>query len=373
MKIAIPTTDYPPIEGGISSVSLHVSRELAAMGHEVTVIAPWFPHMEVFDANEPVNVIRFSGYNFGWCRFFPMLLKSLSPMRRADLCLGVNIAYGGVMAWLLGARYVTFAYAYEFLKFQRVPILGTLLRRVYNRSAKAIAISKFTADQLASFGVAQNRIAVVLPGAPEARAVTRQEQQAIREKLGMNDGPILLAVGRLIARKGHATLLDAMPAVLNAHPAAQLIIVGRGPMESTLRQQVERLNLTRTVLMSGYLDDNEVNTLYSLCNVFTLPTGQDAGGHVEGFGLVFAEANAYGTPVVAGRSGGVTCAVVDGETGILVDPGDVDACAEAIISLLDDPERAKAMGEAGRNRVKSELNWRAFTTGILESLEPGDV
>ncbi|MFP6581213.1 MAG: glycosyltransferase, partial [Candidatus Hydrogenedentota bacterium] len=103
MKIAIPTADYPPIEGGISSVSLHLSRALAALGHEVTVIAPWFPDMKSFDHDEPVEVLRFRGYGLSWFRFFPMFRAALSPMHRADLVLAINISYGGIMAWLMGA------------------------------------------------------------------------------------------------------------------------------------------------------------------------------------------------------------------------------------------------------------------------------
>lgn len=373
MKIAIPTADYPPIEGGISSVSLHVSRELAALGHDVTVIAPWFPNMRDFDADEPVKVIRFGGYHLGWFRFIPMLLKSRSPIRSADLTLGINIAYGGAMAWFLGAPYLTFAYAYEFLKFQRVPVLGSMLRRVYSRSIKAIAISRFTAEQLASFGVDTEKIATILPGAPKPFPVLDEDTVAVKELLGLKDGPLLLAVGRLIIRKGHATLLKSMPAVLARFPDTRLVIVGRGPMEEQLRNQINELGLNESVLMPGYLDDKHVAALYQLCDVFTLPTGEDAGGHVEGFGLVFAEANAYGKPVVAGRSGGVTDAVVDGETGILVEPDDADACANAIISLLDNPDAAQTMGEAGRNRVESELNWREFVARMMAQVEADDV
>lgn len=372
MKIAIPTADYPPIEGGISSVSLHVSRELAALGHEVTVIAPWFPDTGDFDANEPVNVIRFRGYQLRWLRFIPMLLKSREPIRTADLTLGINIAYGGLMAWLLGARYVTFAYAYEFLKFQGVPVLGSMLRRAFNLSAKTIAISRFTAEQLTSFGVEIETIETILPGAPEALEIPESDEESIRRLLQWQGGPILLAVGRLVPRKGHATLFDAMPKILECHPTTQLAVVGRGPEETVLRDQIKHLELEHAIRMLGYLDDYDVARLYSVCDVFTLPTGEDAGGHVEGFGLVFAEANAYGKPVVAGRSGGVIDAVVDGETGILIKPGDAKACADAIISLLNDPERAKAMGETGRKRIESELNWTAFVKRMMEVVESDD-
>ena len=135
MRIVIPTADYPPIEGGISTVALHVSRELAGLGHEVTVVAPWFPDMDGFDAAEPVRVVRFGGYRWGWLRILPMLWKTWPFLRRADLVAGVNASHGGVIARLAKARYgrhyVTFAYAYEFLRFAHTPLLRSLLQGVY--------------------------------------------------------------------------------------------------------------------------------------------------------------------------------------------------------------------------------------------------
>ncbi len=76
MRILIPTVDYPPIEGGISTVALEVARALHRQGHEVTVVAPLFPEMEAFDAAEPYTVVRFGGYDAGWWRLVPFLLKS---------------------------------------------------------------------------------------------------------------------------------------------------------------------------------------------------------------------------------------------------------------------------------------------------------
>ena len=98
-------------------------------------------------------------------------------------------------------------------------------------------------------------------------------------------------------------------------------------------------------------------------------TGEDEGGHVEGFGLVFAEAHVYGKPVVAGRSGGTEDAVLDGETGIVIEPEDVDALAESILRLMKDPGLARKYGEAGKARVERELNWKEFCKRVMEAFE----
>ena len=126
------------------------------------------------------------------------------------------------------------------------------------------------------------------------------------------------------------------------------------------------------VVLAGHLSDEEVAVMYTLCDVFTLPTGQDKRGQVEGFGLVFTEAHAYGKPVVAGRSGGVIDAVLHGETGFVVEPGNEQELSRAILRLLDDRDLAAKFGAAGKARVESELNWITFTRRIMDTLEKSD-
>jgi phosphatidyl-myo-inositol dimannoside synthase len=373
VKILIPTADYPPIEGGIASVALYLSRCLAALGHDVTVVAPRFPGMDAFDRAEPVRVIRYSGYGLGWLRLFPLMGAAWAHARRADLILPINIAYGGPLAYSARRPYVAFAYAYEFLKFQRVPPVAAFFRRIYAKARKVIAISAFTRDELIAFGVAPSQIEVVHPGAPDPRPLPPERLAEVRYRFVLDDAPVILAVGRLIPRKGHRTLVRAMPRILERFPNAVLVIAGQGPLTHAVTQEAWRCAVRNQVRLLAGLSDEDVAALYQVCDVFALPTGEEPErarrGQVEGFGLVFAEANAYSKPVVAGRSGGVVDAVLDGETGLLVEPNDTDALANAICTLLGDADLARRLGENGRRRVATELNWTAFTNRLLEIAE----
>jgi len=265
--------------------------------------------------------------------------------------------------------YVTFAYAYEFLKFPRGSPPAWLLRSVYNQSRVVVAISGFTQDKLIGFGVTRDRIALVLPGAQRAQRSSETEIAQIRHKFVLDSGPIILAVGRFIQRKGQITLVRAMPPILARVPDAQLVLVGQGPCMPAVIQEAHALEVRDRVLIPGRLSDKDIAGLYQACTVFALPTGQDARGQVEGFGLVFVEAHGYGKPVVAGRSGGVVDAVLEGETGLIVEPDQPEALAEAILRLLEDPALARRLGENGKRRVKSELNWTRFTERMLEAVE----
>ena len=372
MNILIPTADYPPIEGGIATVTLQLSRELAASGHAVTIIAPHFPGQEDFDSNEPVSVVRFRGYGLGWLRLLPMLAATLPRAKNADAILGINIAYGGLIGLLaqrlFNTPYVTFGYAYEFLKFRGVPLLAALLRRAYKRSTLVVAISGFTRERLVEFGVPDTLIETILPGAPQTNPLSPEQLEEVKRAYKLNGHRIVLAVGRMIPRKGHATLVRAMPRILESHPETMLVCAGRGPCLDETSDLARALGVADHVLLPGYLPDDHVAALYQACDVFALPTGQDARGQVEGFGLVFAEAQAHGKPVVAGRSGGVVDAIIDGETGLLVPPDDPESLADSIVLLLSDPEKSAALGAKAKDRIARELNWRHFTQRLLEAL-----
>lgn len=369
MNVLVLTVDYPPIEGGIGTVALHISRELAAAGHRVTVLAPYFPDMEESDRNEPLKVVRFRGYGLRWLRFIPLFFYSLGPLRQSDIVFAINISYGGIIAWLMRRPFVTFGYAYEFLKFERNPILSRLLRRVYLRSRCVVAISSFTAQKLEEFGVPSSHIEMILPGATASRKFSKGELAEIKTKFSLDTKHVILSVGRFVRRKGHDTLIKALPRILEEFPDAVMVLVGRGPRMEPTARLAEELGVSDHVRMTGRLPRAELDALYRICELFALPTGEDEAGQVEGFGLVFSEAHAYGKPVVAGRSGGVTDAVQDGETGILVDVVEPETLANAILTLLRDPGYAKQLGEKGRRRVEDELNWKRFTEKVVLAIE----
>ena len=371
MRVLIPTVDYPPIEGGISTVALQVSRALSRQGHDVTVVAPSFPDMDEFDAAEPVRVVRYSGYNIGWLRLFPLLRSAWPFVKDTDKILAINVAYGGMLGRLAHlryrTRYINFAYAYEFLKFASNPFAKMVLRSIYRSGQHCIAISRFTRDNLIEFGVDEENIRVVLPGASPAKVISENSMAQARHKLDLHDGPVILAVGRFIPRKGHISLVEALPSVHERVGGAQLVMIGRGPERERCQNKARALGVEGDVCCPGYVDDDTLQALYATCTCFALPTGEDEQGHVEGFGLVFTEAHAHGKPVVAGRSGGVVDAVLSGETGILVPPRNTEELVTALCRLLEQPAYAERLGEAGRDRVERTLNWDRFTEQLFEN------
>jgi phosphatidylinositol alpha-1,6-mannosyltransferase len=141
-------------------------------------------------------------------------------------------------------------------------------------------------------------------------------------------------------------------------PPFKYVIVGRGPLDAELRALTAELNLQDRVVFAGFVADDQLNHYYNLADIVVMPnTGDD--GDVEGFGMVFLEANAAGKPVIGGRSGGTAEAIIDKETGFLVDPSDDQELRSALYSMLTDSELRRRMGLAGLQRAQTEFSWES--------------
>jgi phosphatidylinositol alpha-1,6-mannosyltransferase len=175
----------------------------------------------------------------------------------------------------------------------------------------------------------------------------------VRARYGLGDRPVVVCVSRLVPRKGQDVLIRALPAIQRRVPGAALLIVGGGPYLKKLQAMAGP-----DVVLTGSVPWQELPAHYDAGDVFAMPCRtRRAGLEVEGLGIVFLEASATGLPVVAGRSGGSPDAVLEGETGYVVDGRSVSAVANAVAGLLADPARAAAMGARGRAWVEAEWRW----------------
>lgn len=160
--------------------------------------------------------------------------------------------------------------------------------------------------------------------------------------------PTIAAIGRLTQEKGHTVLLRAMPAVLRSCPDARLLLAGQGDQCSALQAQAAEADVTHAVEFLGFVSD--VRPVLAAADVFAMPSIS------EGLGVAALEAMAMARPVVATDVGGLPESVIHDETGLIVPVGDADALAEALIALLSNRQRARAMGEAGRQRVLANFD-----------------
>jgi phosphatidyl-myo-inositol dimannoside synthase len=222
-----------------------------------------------------------------------------------------------------------------------------LLARFALRNAdRVIAISRYAAELARAHGGRDERTVLITPGVdlPPGPVERRPAER-----------PTILTVARMEDRyKGHDVILRALPLIRARVPDVQWIVLGEGPLRPGLERLAGALGVADAARFLGSVSDAERDRWLRSAHLLAMPSRLPAGGFAgEGFGIVYLEANAHGMPVVAGNVAGPLDAVVDGETGTLVDPASHIAVAHGITDLLLDPARAEALGRAGAERAQS--------------------
>jgi glycosyltransferase involved in cell wall biosynthesis len=189
-----------------------------------------------------------------------------------------------------------------------------------------------------------------------------------------NEQRVILTVARMDASeqyKGHDVVFRALSSVIAKVANLTYVIVGDGDDRPRLESLARQLGVTDHVLFTGEINDSELVSLYRRSELFVLPARtvvNSPNPKGEGFGIVFLEAMAFGKPVVGPMHGAPAEIIRDGETGLLVDPEDPVSVADALSTLLDNPDVALAMGKAGRNYVTANYSHCAFRDKLRAAL-----
>ncbi|HID32289.1 MAG TPA: glycosyltransferase family 1 protein [bacterium (Candidatus Stahlbacteria)] len=191
---------------------------------------------------------------------------------------------------------------------------------------------------------------------------------SVKPRSGGAEEDYILFVGRLVERKGVEFLIRAFDRIKD-QVLDRLVIVGSGPLYDGLRNLTNSFNLQARVQFTGFISGGELDRVISHCKVFCLPAVVDRKGDTEGLGVVLIEALEYGKPVIASRVGGITDVIIDGRTGILVRPGDVDALAQVLLRLIEDKELRRRLGEEGKRYVEERFSWSRITDRLIALYE----
>jgi phosphatidylinositol alpha-1,6-mannosyltransferase len=254
------------------------------------------------------------------------------------------------------------------------------LRKIGNDTSFLTYISEYTHKKIskALSPDAAARMRRIVPGVDisEFSPANLTAGNQLRANLGWLDRPVIVCVSRLMVRKGQDELIRALPEIHKTAPLASLIIVGDGPYRKVLERLTLKLGLSEFVHLTGKVSQTDLSKWYAAADVFAMPCRTRMGGwDVEGLGIVFLEGSATGLPVIVGDSGGAIDAVIDGETGYLVDGRNTSEIAQRLAFLFTNPAVAKSMGEAGRAWVTSEWTWdQSFKKldGLLSGLDFAD-
>lgn len=365
MRLLFVTQDFPPDLGGIQTYSWEVAPRLAERCEQFLLIAPARPGDEDIDASLDFPVHRLSVRpDLLVLRAAPHILR-LSRRYHFDAVVHVQwqTAFASLLARRLTASPAQIAVTLHGKDTVFNPFNVSILERGYNalrRTAIGAAdhvlpVSRFLARRAQQLSATEDQITVI-PNATNPDVFYPDPDSALREEWNAEDRPIVVSAGRLVPKKGFDTAIRTISRVADEIPDVLLLIAGDGPEASSLKQLARDLQAEEHVHFLGRVPQDQLRRYYSLADVFMM-VGRREPGDIEGFGLVYLEANACGTPTLGARVGGVPDAIQDEQTGLLVPPEDPAAAAHALTRLLTNPELARRLGEQGRERVLMEANW----------------
>lgn len=369
--------DFPPVSGGIAQWAAGVAKSLHCQGYEVRVLTRYRRKYASFSARHEFPILYIKGKRWKQLRSwycYRSIKKLYQEGYQPDLIIATtwNFARGIInLAHKNRTKLITVVHGLEVTR--KMSFIKKLwLKRTLQKSDLVIAVSQFTKGKIIeSFSNNGINISIFPNGVDPSKFDPHLETSALKKKFGLVDEKVILTLARVIERKGHDNVIEALPKIKEQIPNIKYIIAGNWDEDyfQSLKELVRKLRLDQTVIFTGYVPPDEVKYFYNLCDVYIMPSRElEEMGDTEGFGITFLEANACEKPVIGGNSGGVSDAVVNGETGFLVNPLDVDEIARKLILLLSDEKLSHRLGKQGRERIEKEYTWDIISERIMKSI-----
>ena len=357
MRLLLLTPFYSPGVGGSSRLLEDIVGHLVAGGDHVDVLTFGLgdPKLyQAFDRGQPYQIHRVPGHRRRGLSSAEMVARALLLSSRGYDMLLCGAAFptavlAGIVTTLSRTPYAVYSHGEDITAVSASPAKRAVLRRALLSAQLIMANSSFTAARIVELGVRPERVAVVPPGIDPApyRVVDEGPTRDLRSRLGLQDRRIILTVARLTPRKGHDTIIRALPSIARRVPDVHYLVVGHGD-PARLQALADELGVGDRVTFLAYVAEEELPVVYRASDIFAMTSRWDPETReVEGFGMVYLEAGAAGRAVVAGSHGGCTDAVLDGESGLIVDPTCPSAVSDAVSRILSEPELARRMGAAG--------------------------
>ena len=384
-RVLFVTSSFPRWPGDSTTpFILHLAEDLTSLGWHVTLLAP---HAEGARRHEDFGEIEVHRFRYFWpvraqticygggalanLRRSPLDAVKLPALVAAEwwstlrLLRSVDLVHshwilpqGAAVAMTPARRHVATVHGSDVFGLQAKPfqiIKGWALRR-----ASAVTANS-TATKAKVSALTRSRVdAELIPMGVDIRQPDPEAVQRIRARFG-GSGPLVVFLGRIVEEKGVLDLVRAFALIRVRFPVARLTMVGGGIDSDTVSRLAVNLGLDDVVDQPGWTDPSEVVNWFTAADVVAVPSWFEAQG------LSVMEAQAAGAAVVATSVGGIPDAIEDGRTGILVAPRDPEALASAVISLLDDPARAAAIGQRAAEQARQRFS-RQATARAFESL-----
>jgi glycosyltransferase involved in cell wall biosynthesis len=401
MRVLVLTSSYPKFPGdGTAPFVERMAVETARRGHAVEVVLPEHPDLVTEDRSAGL-ALRLHPHRSSWPGMAPRWgyaasmaadrrlrvsawsaapIALASAIRRAGRLLQAErfdlvhahwvIPNGPVGAWAAARARVPLVvslHGSDVFVAEAHPLLRAVARRVLERSAWVIASSRDLAERAVALAPSC-RPEVLLYGVDPAD-VAFGDPEPWRRAAGREPGEMLVvALGRLVAKKGFSTLVDAIALLRRRGVSVRLLLGGDGDLAADLEIRARSAGAEGFVRQAGRIPHDRVGGFLRAGDVVVVPSVRDERGNVDGLPNVLLEALAAGRPVVASRIGGIPEVVVDGDNGLLVPPGDAGALADALQRLAEDPGLRMRLA-AGAVSSASRHTWSAYGQRLVSGYE----
>ena len=366
-RTLLVTNDFPPRPGGIQ-IFVHKLAVRLPQDDLVVYASRWKGARE-FDAEQPFEVVR---DRTSVLLPTPRVARRAADLARAHDCDTVWFGAAAPLGLLAAGlkkngieRAVAQTHGHE-VGWAALPGARQMLGRVGRHVDVSTYLSEYQRVRLAPL---LRNLERLTPGVDTDTFHPDVDGGEVRARYGLEDRPVVVCVSRLVPRKGQDMLIRALPLVRKKVPDAALLIVSGGPDRERLGKLAK--GQEKHVVFTGSVPWTALPEHYAAGDVYAMPCRTRRRGlDVEGLGIVYLEASATGLPVVAGDSGGAPDAVLEGETGYVVDGRDVAAIADRLTTLLLDRDLARRMGQAGRAWVEKQWQWDTQADRLAQLLHP---
>jgi phosphatidylinositol alpha-1,6-mannosyltransferase len=377
-KFLLITSHFPPVRGGISTLIEGFASHFPS--NLLVVLATEANGAERYDEKLSFKIYRGDfildcpvlSWPIQLLRLF-IILRSILKKENIEKVLIATILPAGIIGLILkifyNISYVLFAHGRDVFypkSFVRRCVIALILKN----AEKIIANSEYTKRCILHFGIDFDKIAKVNPATDINFFMPLEDISAFKKTYGLEGKKIILTIGRLEVRKGHDMVIRTLPLIIKEIPEIIYLIIGKGDEEARLKSLVKELNVENFVYFIEDAPQENLPLFYNICDLFIMVSREIKDtGNVEGFGLVYLEANACGKPVIAGRSGGVEDAVIDGFNGLMVNPENMEEIKIAIIQLLKNKNLAFKLGNNGLKRARENFTWEKACKELYNAIK----
>jgi glycosyltransferase involved in cell wall biosynthesis len=409
VKIMTFSSSYPRFEGDIIAPFIeHISREIVANHNEINMILPYHPefkrkdehrlqfHLYKYKGSETKAIWGYASSMKADVRLKTRAIFLVPSVYREAMSTGQSFLeefyFDAIHAhWLLPNGFFAMHLAREYnlplavslhgsdVTISERPLFRPLAKRILERAGWISACSEDLRIRAIELGCDPDKIVTIPYGVDVNRFLpdTRKKQH-LRDKLGpkyRHGDRIILAVGRLVDKKGFTYLIDAMKIILARNLKVFLIIVGEGDLRASLEKQAKVWGIANKILFTGKIERDELPLYFSGCDVFAVPSIRDRLGNVDGLPNVLMEGLASGCAIVASEIAGIPNVISDGVNGLLVPPADSRSLADTILRVIENDKLRKSLGSEARKIAVNNYTWKhtgkRYSDGLVSLVKEG--